>query len=225
MPYSGPMSMPRPNVPDRLIEEVEALHENRRGYRAGSFQEALASVIDMATPEIVEEVGLIVANAYPDDSGLNVARLHPNTLQQLNLKPGNPVEITGEQTTVATAKELKPTDLNQTSLRIDGFVRQNAAIDVGECARVQHAEKVSFAEQVTLELPEAGVEELGTEASGLVRRRVVDRFVSVNDVVPVVADPETGGPAIPLAVIKTKPDASVVVQDSTEIILTRPDQS
>ena len=49
--FSLTTSMPRPNVPERLIEEVESLHEARREYPANSFQEALATVIDMATED------------------------------------------------------------------------------------------------------------------------------------------------------------------------------
>jgi transitional endoplasmic reticulum ATPase len=217
--------MPRPNVPDQLIEEVEALHERRQGYRAGSFQEALATVIDMATPGLVEEVGLIVTKAYPDDSGLNVARLHPETLQRLNLEPGRPIRITGERTTVATAEESKKTDLDQATVRLDGFVRQNAGTEVDQCVRIERAEAVSPARRVSFELPETGVEELGTEASGLIRRQVADRFVSAGDVVPVVADSGSGGPAIPLTVVETEPDGPVVVQESTEIGLEEPEQA
>lgn len=219
------MSMPRPNVPDRLIEEAESLHEERQGYEAGSFQEALATVIDMATPELVEEVGLLVAKAYPDDSGLNVARLHRNTLQQLDVRPGRPVEITGERTTIATAKEMKKTDLDPATVRIDGFVRENAGVGVGECLRVQRAVGVSAAETITFELPETGLEELGTGASGVVQRQVVDRFVSIGDVVPVVADPGSGGRAIPLTVVETDPGAPVLVGDSTVVNLIEPDQA
>lgn len=217
------MSMPRPNVPDRLIDEVEALHEERQGYEAGSFQEALATAIDMATPELVEEVGLLVAKAYPDDSGLNVARLHRNTLQQLDIRPGRPVEIIGDRTTIATAKEMKKTDLDPATVRIDGFVRENAGVDVGECLRVQRAVGVSTAETITFELPETGLEELGTGASGVVQRQIVDRFVSIGDVVPVVADPGSGGRALPLTVVETDPGAPVLVGDSTEVDLTEPD--
>lgn len=213
------MSMPRPNVPDRLIEEVESLHEDRREYDAGSFQEALATVIDMATPELVDEMGLLVAKAYPDDSGLNVARLHRNALQQLDVRPGRPVEVRGAQTTMATAREMKKTDLDPATVRLDGFVRENAGVDVGECVRVQRAEGVSPAEQITFELPETGREELATGAEGLVRRQVLDRYVSGGDVVPVVADPERGGPAIPLTVLETLPEAPLVVRDSTDVTL------
>lgn len=219
------MSMPRPNVPDRLIEEVESLHEDRQEYEAGSFQEALATVIDMGTPELVEEMGLLVAKAYSDDSGLNVARLHRNTLQQLDLRPGRPIEITGEKTTIATAKEMKKTDLDPATVRIDGYIRQNAGVDEGECVRVQRAVNVSSAGTVTFELPETGLEEVGTETSGLVHRQVVDRFISIGDVVPVVADPESGGPAIPLTVIETEPEAPVLIKDSSEVTLTKPDQT
>jgi len=89
--------MPRPNVPDRLTEEVESSHENRRGYGAGSFQEALATVIEMSTTTVVGEMGLIVAKAYPDDSGMNIARLHPDAFQQLNIQSGRPIEIADER--------------------------------------------------------------------------------------------------------------------------------
>lgn len=40
--------MARPNIPDELIDELESLHEQQRGYEANTVQEAIATVTDMA---------------------------------------------------------------------------------------------------------------------------------------------------------------------------------
>ena len=212
--------MPRPNVPDRLITEVESLHEDRQGYPPGSFQEALATVIDMATPELAEEMGLLVTKAYPDDSGKNIVRLHQQTLQQLDIQPGAPVGLTGAETTVATAQELKKADLDPASIRMDGFVRQNAGVEVEDCVRVQRAEALQHLNHITFELSETAAEQLGTEATGLVHDQIEDRYVSTGDTVPVVADPERGGPALPLTVIDTDPQSPGIIHSGTTVNLT-----
>ncbi len=224
------MSMPRPNVPDRLIEEVESLHENRQSYEAGSFQEALATVIEMATPKLVEEVGLLVGKSYPDDSGRNIVRLHRDTFQQLDVPPGRPVEITGKQTTIATAEEMKKADPNPATIRMDGFVRENVGVDVDESARVQRASGIPDADTVTFErtasnavtfdLPDTGLEDLGTDATEVIHRQVRNRYLSRRDIVPIMPDDESANRAVVLTVTETNPEAHVYINDSTEIALT-----
>lgn len=47
--------MARPQVPDRLKEEVESVHEQYREYPAGVFQEALRTVTDLAKTSLESE--------------------------------------------------------------------------------------------------------------------------------------------------------------------------
>lgn len=230
----GPRAnMPRPNVPDRLIEEVESLHEERREYEAGSFQEALATVTEMATPKLVEETALLVGQGYPEDKGQNTVRLHQDTFQQLDVPPGMPIEITGEQTTVASTKPMKKADRNPETIRMNGFVRENAGVDKGECVRVQRfvggpdADAVTFKrttpDEVTVELPETDIDDLGAEAREVIHRQVQDRLLTFGDVVPV--RPDDGGKAVLLTVADTTPEAPIYVTDSTELAINESDQA
>lgn len=189
----------------------------------------------MATPKLVEEVGLLVSNAYPDDSGQNIVRLPRDTFQQLDVRPGHLIKITGEKTTIATAKAIKKADPNPTTIRIDGFARENAGADVGECVRVQRAVEVRDAETVTFELtepdtvefepPETDLEDLGINANGVVHEQVVDRVLSIEDVVPIMPDNDSSRRAVVLTTTETEPEAPVYIRESTDVVLNDSTQS
>ncbi|WP_227380495.1 hypothetical protein [Haladaptatus halobius] len=187
----------------------------------------------MATPTISGEVALLVGQGYPDDKGQNIVRLHRETFQQLDVPPGMPVEITGEQTTVATTKPMKKADRNPATIRMNGFIRENAGVDKGECVSVQRfvggpdADTITFnrttPDEVTVTLPETNLEDLGVEARKVIHRQVQNRLLTLGDVVPV--QPDDGGKAVLLTVSDTQPEAPVYITDSTEIILGESDQT
>lgn len=217
--------MARPNVADQLVDEVESLHLNRRGYPASSFQEALATVIEMAQPEELEEKGLTVETAYPNDSGRNLARMHPDTLEQLSIEPGAAVEITGDPTTVATAREMEGGAAHRGAVRIDGFTRENAGVEVGENVVIRPIE-VEPAARVVLDCTDEDVERLGDEPLDHVRGSVRGRVVSTGDTLP-IAEPEgtpsdTPGRAVPLTVANIDPELGRArIDEETEVVLER----
>lgn len=216
--------MARPNVADQLIEDVESLHLNNRGYPASSFQEALATVIEMAHPDTLEEKRLSVSSAYPNDSGLNIARLHPDTMAQLSLESGDLVQIQGETTTAATVREMDGPDASRGAVRIDGFTRENAAVDVGEYVVVRPIEATP-ASTVAFELAE-GIATPGTgeQVKSAIEEQdfLRDRAVTVGDTVPIMAnkgDPfgEPPGKAVPLLVTAVQPDGVARITDDTKL--------
>lgn len=215
--------MARPHVADQLVEDVETLHLNKRGYPASSFQEALATVIEMSQPAKLEEKQLVVLNAYPNDSGRNVARLHPETLDQLSLNAGDIVQIRGDSTTVATVWEMDGPDAGRGAVRIDGFTRENADVDVEDLVDVRpiQAEK---AKRVKFSSPETYEDQAGFDRSEWTfpRESILNQAVQLDDIVPVPASTEDPfeqppGKAVPLEVIKTEPEGVVLIGEETEL--------
>lgn len=218
--------MARPTVADQLIEEVESLHVNKRGYPASSFQEALATVIEMAHPETLEEKRLSVSTAYPNDSGRNIARLHPETMKQLSLESGDIIQVQGEAATVATVREVDGPDASRGAIRIDGFTRGNAEVDPGEQVVVRRIE-AEPASRIQLQ-PDEGVtpqsDDDAAEYKIHVAETLRDRVTTVGDSVPVPATetdpfPEPPGKAILFVVTDVQPAGAVRITEDTELTM------
>ena len=79
-----------------------------------------------------KDILLKVAKAYPNDSARGIARLDPNALLTLRLSPGDIIEIEGKRTTVAKVWRADRQDWSQDYIRIDGFIRQNAGVGIGD---------------------------------------------------------------------------------------------
>ncbi|MFB6284739.1 MAG: CDC48 family AAA ATPase [Halobacteria archaeon] len=171
----------------------------------------------------MNEVELEVAKAYPNDSGRGIARLDPDTLLHLKLSPGDIIEIEGNKTTAAKVWRADRKDWNNDTIRIDGFTRQNADVGIGERVTIRKAETTD-AEKVVLAPPEGTNVQFGSDASGMVKRQVLKRPVTEDDVVPVMSSTNhpfmrSPGQAIPLIAVESEPEGIVMVTEETEVEL------
>ncbi|MFN3596007.1 MAG: CDC48 family AAA ATPase [Rubricoccaceae bacterium] len=85
-------------------------------------------------------VRLQVAAAHTSDQGKGVARLSPEALARLGLTPGAIVSLTGKRTTAAIALPPHPTDAGLDIIRLDGLLRANAGVGIGDHVDVARAE-------------------------------------------------------------------------------------
>jgi len=169
----------------------------------------------------VEEIHLRVAKAYPNDSGRGIARLDPNTLLELKLSPGDIIEIKGKSTTAAKVWRADKQDWAQGIVRIDGFVRQNADIGIGEKVTIKKAD-VKEAEKVVLAPLEGMTMQFGSEAEDMIKRQVQKHPIVQGDIVPVISSMGypfmsrmTAGQAIPLIAVSTTPTGIVLITETT----------
>jgi transitional endoplasmic reticulum ATPase len=81
---------------------------------------------------------LRVAKAIPSDVGHGRARVPFDN--ELNLKPGDIVEIAGEQSTAAIVWRCRPEDANLGVIRIDGIIRKNAGVSLGDRVTITKVE-------------------------------------------------------------------------------------
>ncbi len=169
----------------------------------------------------MEELHLRVAKAYPSDSGRGIARLDPDTLLELKLSPGDIIEIKGKSTTVAKVWRADKQDWGQGIVRIDGFVRQNADVGIGEKVIIRKAD-VKEAEKVVLAPLEGMAMQFGSDAEEMVKRQVQKHPVVQGDIVPVMSS--MGSPLmsrnitsqpIPLIAISTTPSGIVLITETT----------
>jgi Cell division protein 48 (CDC48), N-terminal domain. len=92
---------------------------------------------------------LEVSEAYSNDSGRGIARFDPDVLDELCLIPGDVVKIIGKRETVAKVWRLAGQDWNKGIIRMDGYLRRNAGVGIGDKVIVRKAE-VKDAEEVVL---------------------------------------------------------------------------
>ncbi|MBI4373665.1 MAG: CDC48 family AAA ATPase [Deltaproteobacteria bacterium] len=91
-----------------------------------------------------------IAESLQNDVGKGVIRLSQSQIKKLNLKQGDIVEIHGKRTTAAIPVPAYPTDEGLNIARIDGLIRANAKVGIGEFAEIskgtwQEAKKVTLA--------------------------------------------------------------------------------
>jgi len=170
----------------------------------------------------VKDILLKVAKAYPNDSARGIARLDPNALLTLRLSPGDIIEIEGKRLTAAKVWRADRQDWSQDYIRIDGFIRQNAGVGIGDRVKIRKA-RYTDAQRIVLAPPSGSHMHYGDEAADMIRRQTLKRPVVEGDILPIMSSgthPFVGRmEAVPLVVTETNPDGVVVICERTEIIL------
>ncbi|MGP0061922.1 MAG: CDC48 family AAA ATPase [Beijerinckiaceae bacterium] len=77
-----------------------------------------------------------VAEALPKDVGRGLARFDPKDMKMLGLRVGDVVEIIGKRRTVAKVMPAQVEQRGVSAVQIDGIVRANAGVGLGEQASV-----------------------------------------------------------------------------------------
>tara|TARA_Y100000310_G_scaffold246620_2_gene251962 strand:+ start:743 stop:3193 length:2451 start_codon:yes stop_codon:yes gene_type:complete len=99
---------------------------------------------------VEKELKLKVAEAIQDDVHKGIVRIDTKFLAEINVKPGDIVEIEGERKTVAIADRAYPGDIGLKIIRMDGIIRKNGKTGIGEVitirkVAVKEAKKVVIA--------------------------------------------------------------------------------
>jgi transitional endoplasmic reticulum ATPase len=168
---------------------------------------------------------LTVAKAYPNDSGRGIARLDPHTLMLLQLIPGDIIEIEGKKITAAKVWRADRNDWEENIIRIDGFIRQNAGVSIGDMIKIRKAD-IQPAEKVVLAPSEGTPIKFGGEAEDIIKRQIMKRPINKGDIIPVMSTmshPFLGrfitGQEIPLIAIEAEPEGIILITDKTDIKL------
>ena len=156
---------------------------------------------------------LRVAEAKHKDVGKWKVRIDLDILKMIGAEPGDIVEIEGRKKTAAIAWPGYPEDKGQDIIRMDGLLRKNAGVGIGDKVIVRKAE-AKPASLVKLAPANFSI----TIDSGFVnyvKKKLAERPVVEGDTVliPVLNQ------SIPFVVIQTKPSDVVVITPNTNIIL------
>ncbi len=157
-----------------------------------------------------KELSLRVAEAKQRDIGRKIARVDSMGMKEIDLSPGDLIEITGRRTTVAIVWPPYKEDDGQGIIRIDGEIRRNSGVSVGEYVRISKA-TAKPATKIILApfepLPFVG------DFGRVVRGQLLNMPVAKGDiiVVPIL------GMGVELKVISTSPSPIVMVTESTVV--------
>ncbi|MBB38398.1 MAG: ATPase [Actinobacteria bacterium] len=164
-----------------------------------------------------ESLTLRVAKAIPSDVGHGRARVPFDN--ELNLKPGDIVEIAGEQKTAAIVWRCRPEDANLGVIRIDGIIRKNAGVSLGDRVTISKVE-TQPCQRLVLSPVMAKQQKVrfGPGIEGFARRGLNKRPVVAGDRI-FIPGMTLFAEALPFAIVSTSPKGIVQVLPDTEIVI------
>ena len=162
-------------------------------------------------------LSLRVAKAIPSDVGHGRARVPFDN--DLGLKPGDVIEISGERNTAAIVWRCRPEDANLGVIRIDGIIRKNAGVSLGDRVTIKKVE-TNECERLVLSPVMAKQQKVkfGSGIEGFARRGLNKRPVVAGDRI-FIPGMTLFAEALPFAIVSTKPKGIVRVLPDTEIVI------
>src|SRR6478752_3149514 len=155
---------------------------------------------------------LKVAEAEQRDVGRKIARVDPEIAKQLNIASGDALELSalGRKTTVLNWP-AKESDRGKGLIRIDGLIRNRLDVGINDLIEIRvveskEAKSITFAPIETLRI--MGAEEFLSEYLN-------GTLMTKGDTIPI----NVMGRRIDLVVISTNPSGPVIINNSTEIIV------
>ena len=158
-----------------------------------------------------------MAKAIPSDVGHGRARVPFDN--ELNLKPGDIVEIAGESSTAAIVWRCRPEDANLGVIRIDGIIRKNAGVSLGDRVSITKVE-TQPCQRLVLSPVMAKQQKVrfGPGIEGFARRGLNKRPVVAGDRI-FIPGMTLFAEALPFAIVSTNPKGIVQVLPDTEIVI------
>ncbi|MGH2638173.1 MAG: AAA family ATPase, partial [Rhabdochlamydiaceae bacterium] len=89
-----------------------------------------------------KSVSLKVLEAYTRDVGRGVARFDYSAINTLDTDTGEIIEIKGKRKTVVKCLPLYPADEGRGVIRIDGLIRSNAGVSLGDSVTITRVKAV-----------------------------------------------------------------------------------
>jgi transitional endoplasmic reticulum ATPase len=106
--------------------------------------------------ETKKDTVLKVQEALQEEAYKGIVRIDSQTMRQINVKPGDIVEIEGSRKTVGIVDRAYPSDIGQSIIRMDGIIRRNAKTGIGENVKIEKAD-VKEAASITIAPAQQGV--------------------------------------------------------------------
>jgi len=195
-----------------------------------------------------KELNLKVVEALQDDAYKGIARLDLDLMREIDVRRGDAVLIGKNKFTIAIADRAYPADVGEGIIRIDGILRKNAGVSIGDEVVVKKAE-VKEAKKVIIAPLQKGIMVQGDPESlrkGLLGRTVMkgdtvvlggvqrrkdlmgdgmgdfgDIFGNLGDILGGMGFGNLGGGVaqIKFVVVSATPGSPVIITENTEVVL------
>ncbi len=164
---------------------------------------------------MVNGIELTVAGAVVTDDGRGIARIDSKARKMLNVISGDIIEVKGKKrSTAAVVWQAHTQDEGLDFIRIDGYIRQNIGVGIGDRVFVTKAE-VSEAQKVVLAPPPNQRTPISPDFAEYAKNRLEDRPLSKGDVVPI----PMFGYMFSFIVAQVTPHGIVKVTKNTEMVV------
>jgi len=167
--------------------------------------------------KIGNDLMLRVAESKQRDVGRGKVRIDADAMKKVGVSVGDIIEIEGKRKTAAMVWHAYTEDQRMDIIRMDGLIRKNASVGIGEKVSVRKAE-AKVATLVKL-APLSFTITVDSGFVSFVKRRMADTPLVEGDnvLIPVL------GQAIPFSVVSTKPNGIVMTTEETNLtILEKP---
>ena len=165
-----------------------------------------------------ESISLKVSKAIPSDVGHGRARISGENV--LELKPGDIIEIKGDKrSTAAIYWRSRPEDAKMDIIRVDGIIRKNAGVSLGDKVTVSKVD-AKICTKLVLSPVMANKQKVkfGPGIEGFARRGLNKRPVVAGDRI-FIPGMTLFAEALPFAVLQTTPKGIVQVNSDTDIVI------
>ncbi|MCX6774165.1 MAG: CDC48 family AAA ATPase [Candidatus Micrarchaeota archaeon] len=153
---------------------------------------------------------LKVSESLRSDVGRSIARLDSKARKELSLSVGDFIRLAGKRQTIAIVWPAHPEDEGLDIIRIDGILRNNAGVGIGEKVKVFKTE-IKEASRIIL-APKEQIR-YSPELEDYVHKRLINRPMIKGDMIPI----GVFGTALPLSVVQTQPQGAIIVTEATQI--------
>jgi len=153
---------------------------------------------------------LKVSEAFQNDIGRGIARIDSKAKSQLGVSTGDIIKLTGKKSALAIVWQAHPDDEGLDMIRMDGILRQNVGIGLGEKVRME-AIQTKVAKRVVLAPQEPVRYSVGFDQ--YVKKRLIGKALLKGNLLPV----GIFGTSIPLIVAQVLPQGAVMVTEETEV--------
>ena len=160
-------------------------------------------------------IELTVADALVTDSGRGIARIDSKSRKLLDVVSGDIIEIKGKiKSTAAVVWQAHPSDEGLGFIRIDGYIRQNVGVGIGDKVFISKAD-VKDADRIVLAPPPGQKMPLSPDFAEYAKRKWEGKPMSKGDVVPI----PMFGIVFNFLVVQVVPHGIVRVTKETDLIV------
>ncbi|MFP3950459.1 MAG: AAA family ATPase, partial [Candidatus Micrarchaeia archaeon] len=157
-----------------------------------------------------ETIHLKVAEALGNDVGRGIARLGAGAREKLGVSSGDVVKLSGKKNALAIVWPSHPSEEEEKAIRMDGILRQNSGVGLGDKVKVSKTE-VKEAKKIVLAPRQPVRFHAGFDQ--YVKKKLIGKPLIKGNILPI----GVFGTPIPLVVFNTNPPGPLMVTEKTQM--------